>query len=62
MRFYSDFSIFPDVLNKSDAYRIFMNLAFAHESTLHLGTETSAFSQARDSSKMSLIGSKRASL
>ena len=30
MRFCSDFQIFPDVISKSDSYRIFMNLAFAH--------------------------------
>lgn len=31
MRFCTDFSVFPDVINKSDGYRIFMNLAFPHE-------------------------------
>lgn len=28
IRFLTDFSVFPDVVTKSEAYRIFMNLAF----------------------------------
>ncbi len=28
IKFCTDFSVFPDVVTKSDAYRIFMNLAF----------------------------------
>lgn len=32
IKFLTDFSVFPDVVNKSEAYKIFMNLAFKHES------------------------------
>ena len=32
MKFCTDFAVFPDVISKSEAYRIYMNLAFAHES------------------------------
>jgi hypothetical protein len=28
VKFLTDFSVFPDVVNKSEAYKIFMNLAF----------------------------------
>ena len=33
IKFLTDFSVFPDVVNKSEAYKIFMNLAFKHETT-----------------------------
>lgn len=35
MRFLTDFSVFPDVVNKSEAYKIFMNLAFTQENPSH---------------------------
>ncbi len=34
-RFLTDFSVFPDVVNKSEAYKIFMNLAFTQENPSH---------------------------
>ena len=33
IKFLTDFSVFPDVVNKSEAYKIFMNLAFKQETT-----------------------------
>lgn len=60
MRFCSDFQIFPDVISKSDAYRIFMNLAFAHESK----SKGDAFNNTRKlfESRTSMISSKRSSV
>lgn len=55
MRFCTDFEVFPDVINKSDAYRIFMNLAFAHEQEIG-GIEGSRMSTA------SVFGGKRGSV
>ena len=63
IKFCSDFQIFPDVINKSDAYRIFMNLAFAHDSFLH--SEPTNFNNTKklyDSRSSIGISSKRASL
>jgi hypothetical protein len=60
IRFLTDFSVFPDVVTKSDAYRIFMNLALTHETVPggH-GNESMAFKVSQhvgqDSSK--LLGS-----
>jgi hypothetical protein len=74
IKFLTDFSVFPDVVTKSDAYRIFMNLAFSQEVVAggH-GNENMAFKvtphyAVLDSSKlnmnstMSIFGSKRGSL
>jgi hypothetical protein len=71
VRFITDFSVFPDVVTKSDAYRIFMNLAFPHETVAGgLGNENMAFKVTQninlDSSKLmnstaSVFGSKRGS-
>jgi hypothetical protein len=57
IRFLTDFSVFPDVVTKSDAYRIFMNLAFSQETVPggH-GNESMAFKVTQhfgqDSSKL----------
>jgi len=71
VRFLTDFSVFPDVVTKSDAYRIFMNLAFPNETIPGgLGNESMAFKVSQhialDSSKImnstaSVFGSKRGS-
>jgi hypothetical protein len=33
IKFCTDFQVFPDIVSKSDAYRIFMNLAIIQEVT-----------------------------
>lgn len=70
IRFLTDFSVFPDVVTKGDAYRIFMNLAILHETTPGgMGNDTMAFKLTKnlDTSKVinmtsSIFGSKRGSL
>ena len=60
MRFCTDFQIFPDVIGKSDAYRIFMNLAFTNEAKV----KQEAFNNTRKmfESRTSIISSKRGSI
>lgn len=71
MRFCTDFSVFPDVINKSDGYRIFMNLAFPHEAIMSqpgaMGSsmsDASVFGGSRIDSKQStvLFSNKRTSV
>ena len=61
MRFCTDFGVFPDVVSKSDCYRVFMNLAFAHESVV---TGYDAFNNTRShfDSRSSIMFQKRGSL
>lgn len=67
MKFCTDFAVFPDVINKSDAYRVFMNLAFQHESVVggYGGHEQSTFGQTRsvfDSKSSVMFSHKRSSM
>jgi hypothetical protein len=71
MRFLTDFSVFPDVVNKSDAFRIFMNLAFPHETLVNAyqgaatsSSDTQSFLGSRINTQQSskLFTGKRASV